>query len=694
MMECKKIWISGNSQQGKTTTLAEKITQLHGVNNNPSSLREKPLILGINYQGIKHLREKLLTLNPRLNYGRIRTPFGLMIEDVTLFYPLICEKLGLNVCLPFRLRPETEQELATQLWHNHLSPELLSIFGGEYNCVRRILDFMALATAAGINSAAIPSCLKQSPFRDAFPCESMIDKIGELILSWRSWCLERGLLSYGLIYELFGDCLLSSSLYQNYLINSYSGIFVDDIDDFPAVMVGLCKLFLNHDKNSVFTFNNTGKVRLGLNADPDYIFQELFCFCDQENLSELDLNSAQLKLDDILLSYLNSNVVLSEKLPSRVKAIVTDTRSDLLKSVVDFILKSIKNREVKPDDIVIIAPGLDEIARYTFLEYFTSHNIKIRFLHEQKPLITQPIIRSILTLITFLYPNLGRLIHQSAIAEMLVILSGEKIDLVRGNLLVDNCYFADLVNPLLLPADSFSRWDRLSYDSLLAYENIREWLKQTQGKIMENKLNFLGVMDKIITDFFPPSEVLTQNQLLTLKEFQETALHFWQIQQQLNHHNLTEILTQFITLLRKGTITGNPLILEEKTPEGENSPYQAITISSIYQYRAYRGCHLWQFWLDSSSPYWGLTQQLFGASAFLHPQKSSLCININDNQVRSNPVKGMSVESEEETIQRIIRDLSARSKEKIFLCHSNLSIDGIEQTGKLRNLINKAELVD
>ena len=58
--------------------------------------------------------------------------------------------------------------------------------------------------------------------------------MGELLLLWRKWCLERGLLTYGLIYELYWRYLLPNPKYQQHLTNRYQAVFADDVDDYPS----------------------------------------------------------------------------------------------------------------------------------------------------------------------------------------------------------------------------------------------------------------------------------------------------------------------------------------------------------------------------------------------------------------------------------------------------------------------------
>ncbi len=47
------------------------------------------------------------------------------------------------------------------------------------------------------------------------------EKVGELIIKWRDWSLERGLLSYGIIYELYWRYLFPDSRYQQQLLKRF-----------------------------------------------------------------------------------------------------------------------------------------------------------------------------------------------------------------------------------------------------------------------------------------------------------------------------------------------------------------------------------------------------------------------------------------------------------------------------------------
>jgi hypothetical protein len=103
----------------------------------------------------------------------------------------------------------------------------------------------------------------------------------------------------------------------------------------------------------------------------------------------------------------------------------------------------------------------------------------------------------------------------------------------------------------------------------------------------------------------------------------------------------------------------------------------AITISNIFQYRSLRSSHRWQFWLDVSSSFWeqGGAATLFAAPLFLKQWNGRTWMPEDDYAMNK------------QRLQRIIRDLLGRATEKVFLCHSDLAVNGTEQMGALFPLV-------
>ena len=682
----KSLWIEGASRSGKTTYLVKEFSNWVRAQNIKQGRLFQPqdgivspiLVLAANNSNRRELRD-LLTEAIDGTYPLIcKTPIGYIADEVNLFWPLIFEQLAIKAQFPLRLRPETEQELATNLWREEADWEILIKADGEYRFVRKTLDLLQLAGAAGIAPEDISSILLQG-LSDFTEDTNVYLRMGELALAWRDWCLERSLLTYGIIYELYWRYLLVAPKYQKHLAQRHQVIFADDVDDYPAIAKDLLAWFLDRDIKGVFTYSPQGQVRVGLNADPHYL-KLLSRSCQVIQLPE-ENNSEAITLATQLVT----ENAYGASLPSIIESIQTISRAELLRTTAQSIIRDVE-KGVKPEEIAIIAPGLDEIGRYTLIEILSAQGIAVTPINEQRPLIGSPAVRAILTLMALIYPGIGQLVDRDGIAEMLTILSQTnvegkltpQIDPVRAGLLADHCYNFNPEFPELQSMESFSRWDRLGNQSAVAYQNIGNWIesnkKEQLAKCYQTPAIFIS---KAIAYFLGEPQTIPSNTFAALKELIETAQHYWEVDRRLRQMKpslQTQAVTvaNFITLLRRGTITANPQRNNQfATPEN------AISLATIFQYRSLRTTHRFQYWLDAGSPLWlqGGAATLFGAPLFLRSWHGQGWLPEDQYAM------------DEARLQRIIHDLLGRVTEKVILCHSDLGVNGTEQMGVLFPLV-------
>ncbi len=781
-MQARSIWITGPTRSGKTTRLVEQyrlwvemfrsemspldrlsLSTAAGVpaqgsggaggqknrsTQNPKSkiqnpksdlppLPSKPGMLVFAANGWVELADLLAAATPAPYPVHSTTPLRFFRDQVILFWPLLIQQLNLRAQFPLRLRPETEQELATWLWRPELDAGTLRQEGvSETRQVRRTLDLLQLAAASGTPVEDIPLILQQG-LAEREDSPGMPAGAGELLLRWRSWCLERGLLTYGIICELYWRHLLPDPTYRQHLTRRFRAVLADDVDEYPAIARHLFDFLLDAGCAGAFTYNPDGAVRLGLDADPEYL-AGLAGRCEVETLTGQSGLAKVLGEPAVELA-VNSLTVYGNSFPldDSVRLIQTTSRAQLLRRTAEIVIDAVKSGQVQPQDIAVITPGLDAIARYTLMEILGSKGIAVEPLNEQRPLASSPVIRALLTLLALVYPGLGRLVDRDAVAEMLVVLSrqseggtgtrehgrgGEKedeispftldtsgltlqtrspltadIDPVRAGLLVDHCFYPDIEHPRLLPVTAFPRWDRLGYRATRAYEEIVGWLK-TQRLQLEQRLipSPVSVIDRAIQQFMWRGGNLPYDQLTALRELIKIALHYWEVDGRLRQSSdRTGMLDaggdcgagasvsdahstgveQFIQLLRRGTISASPYPKLPVWPTGG-----AVTLGTIFQYRFNRKFHRWHFWLDAGSPLWQSSGEAVRFGAFLFLQ-SRFGRPWGEEEA---------IFADEARLRRILLDLLGRAGERLFLCHSDLAVSGQEQTGPLLSLVNAA----
>ncbi|MEH2438138.1 MAG: recombinase family protein [Nostoc sp.] len=722
-MVSHSVWIVGTSRSGKTARLVEqfcswvqpekqyvesfytkKSGRKKGVHT-PEFLYLKQtepgvLVLAANDDNRREFGDIIVTSTLGKYPVRAKTPLGFFQDEVILFWPLLINSLSLKAQFPVRLRPETEQELATKLWRPQLDEEILRVAGvNESRLVRRILDLLQLAAYSGLPCEDIAQILTRGLGENTTTLEP--EFLASLLLDWRNWCLERGLLTYGIITELYSQHLLSDRNYQQHLTKRYQAVLADDVDDYPSVARLLFELLLDQGAVGAFSYNPDGAVRLGLGADPNYL-EGLAERCRVEILTGPPPESLGEQAKQMVELLTEPMVLLS--LPKTVHSIQTTSRAQLLRQTAEVIADAIQSQQIEPEEVAIIAPGLDAIARYTLVEILVKQNIQVESLNDQRPLISSPVIRALLTMLALVYPGLGRLVDRDAVAEMLVVLSRKQqtpenstdamnrvsrtdamnrvstnIDPVRAGLIADYCFVPHPDRPNLLPVSAFERWDRIGYAATTAYSEILQWLEQQRSQ-QELRLipSPISLLDRAIQRFLWNGSNLPYEQLAALRELLETAQHYWEIDTRLRQIAPVETtphttIIEFIQLLRRGTITANPYPVR---PIG--GARKAVTLATIFQYRSSRRSHRWHFWLDAGSPLWakGGAATLFGAPFFLRDRLGEPW-TAEDEKL-----------AEEQRLQRILTDLLSRVSKRVYLCHSDLAVNGQEQLGPLLPLVN------
>lgn len=487
--------------------------------------------------------------------------------------------------------------------------------------------------------------------------------------------------------------LLHNDLYQQQLRRRYRAVLADDVDDYPAIAHDLFAVLLDMGLAGCFTYNPDGALRQGLGADPDELAQ-LAQRCQVE--TRMPTPGSSLGADWGLTLWQRVSAPLGGiDLPDTVQSIQTVSRAALLRQTAEVICGAVRRGEVAPQEIAILGPGLDAIARYTLREILTRRGIDVTVLNDQQPLMSSPAIRALMVMMALVYPRLGRLIDRDAIAEMLVVLSQYPsveaayslqfaIDPVRAGLLTDHCFRPDPSHPTLLPITVYDRWDRLGFRATESYTRLCQWVQEQQQQQQQRLISSpVVLLDRAIQYFFFGGSHLPYDQLAALRELMETAQHFWDVEARLRQAGPTETsvsdtVESFIHLIQGGTITADPYPVGQR--QGVSS---AVTLATLYQYRANRSCHRWQFWLDAGSALW-LTggSPLFGAPLFWrhrpnHPWSAAEELQISGDRLRRN-----------------VFDLMGRATERIFLCHSDLATTGQEQNGPLLGLVNTVRSAD
>lgn len=681
-------WCEGPTGSGKTAWLLQHLLDWL-AQTGPESLApgQSLLVFAANGDNRLVLNDRLTPLAPGRVTVLTTTPTAFMQAEVILFWPLLLPQLGPLPQFPLRLRPENEQELASRFWQGTWAQGLPVVEGWlPEQTVRRSLDFLQMAAAAGIPAEDLPTLLSEG-IPAGFAPAATWRAIGDALVAWRDWCLSQSLLTYGVMTELYWRHLLPQPTYQRQLLDRYAGLWLDDLDEYPAVTAQWLQVFIDRQRPVALTWNPYGKVRLGLGADPDRL-ESLKTQCQVVDLAGSPTHSLADHWLEPMLEGVFNPLARAASFPC-CQSLQTTSRGELLRQMAETIITAVQSGAVAATEVAIIGPGLDAIARYTLIEILSRQGLPVASLNDQRPLIHSPLVRSLLTLLAFIYPGLGHLLEPAAVAEMLMVLSyspqspegswveGLQIDPVRAELLVDHCFAPHLEQPELLPVERFDRWDRLGYKATHSYNQLGQWIDQQRQQRQQRLIpGVVAMLDRAIQNFYGGGYQLPADQLSALRELMETAQHYWRVEER-QHPSPAQppaALERFIQLLRQGTVTANPF--PAQSLPGNR---RGVTIATVFQYRQQRLRHRWQFWLDAGSARWLTgTDNLFGFPIFLQ--------SYGGRPWRTDGIEAL----HRDRLERILRDLLGRTTEQVILCHSDLAVSGQEQVGPLLPLVMAA----
>lgn len=695
------IWVAGPARSGKTQALLDALGDWLAARSPASDPALDPAIdpaigiLALAAPGGSRpaLDDRLTPVVAARSPLTCTTPMGWAETEVRRFYPWLAQTFGVSARPPILLRSENEQELATVLWAPLLeSVDLAPSVAAGDRAVRQLLDWYQLAASAGLPCDDALGERLMGGFQETDLANRRLASIAATaIAQWRRWCLGRGLLTYGLATELYYGHLLPQGFYRDRLRQRFGFFLADDGDDYPGAAVELLGALLDCGIPGAIAFGTDGAVRLGLGADPETLgtlADRCTAIAPAGGPQSWSRPLAE-RLADFVLDpgpWLDLEEGLGALLPQaasgrdRLTLLSHPSRLQLLEGIADQIALDLSTGHAAAD-IAIIAPGLDHTARHLLSQCLAERHIPLRPLNVQDPLIERPPIRALMTLLALVYAeDLGRLIDPLDVAQLLVTLSRSPrspqgaIDPVRAGLLVDTCFDGDRHRPRLLPPDTLDRWDRLGHRAFDTYEQIRTWIETRRDRRdAADPTGPLQCLEAAIAHFLRP--ISDANDLHDLQELLEAAHRHWAIATALDPQRTTPAIAiagRFIRLMQRGAITANPLPASRLLPATN-----AITLATIFQYRISHQAHPLHYWLDISSPLW-----LQGGSAVL--TGADLLLRSWDGT----PITAERTDQRDrQRLARLLRDLLARCRDRLTLCHSDLATNGQEPTGPLRPLV-------
>jgi len=673
-----KLFLHGLAGTGKTTAGVSWLKRLlkSGIPAHQILVFVPQRALAEPYQD--SMRDDLFQVHSLIN---TMTLGGLARRMIDLFWPMIGRDTG--VASPNQPPQFLTLETA-QYYMAHIVRPLMDEEGyfGNLTINRnriysQILDNLNKAAVVGFSNQEIGNRLKAAWIGDIAQF-NIYDDVQACASRFQYFCLEHNLLDFSLQVEIFIKLLWPTPICRTHLTHSYRHLIVDNIEEDTPVSHDILSEWLPDFDSALMIFDEEAGYRYFLGADVQSAFS-LKRKC--QRVIEFKQNLVNAAGISQIKAGVRHAVAQLEGMPQENKPELNLLKSGLVipkdnnkyfPDMVKWVAEQIKilvDEGVPPGEIVVLAPFMPDVLRFTLSNQLDEYNIPHISHRPSRALRDEPATQAMLTLASAAFPAWKMLPKRINIAFALMqVIDG--LDFVRAQLLTAYAYDENAENFPLRPFEAvpIGVRDRITYRVGERYDLLQNWLKAPQNSNSDT-------LDFFLSRMF--GEVLSQpgfgfhNDLdsgNTIANLIESIQKFrWVVGDQIPKERFS-IGKEYIQMVQDGVIAAQYI----RTWEGEKN--NAVFLSPAYTFLISNHPVDVQFWLDVGSPSW--YQRL--EQPLTHPYVLS-----------RHWIQGDVWDAEKEmyaaqkSLQRLAIGLLNRCREKVYLGISELDVRGYENRGLL-----------
>ena len=412
----------------------------------------------------------------------IFTVGGLAQRMVDLFWPMIAEEAG----FAHPDEPPTFLTLETaQYYMAHLVRPLLdqgyfeSVVIDRNRLYSQIIDNLNKAAVVGFPHTEIGERL-QVAWRGEQSQKRIYDEAQACATRFREICLAHNLLDFSLQLEVFVKHLWSLPLCRDYLLETYTHLIVDNVEEDTPVAHDLLGEWIPHCRSALLIYDTDGGYRRFLGADPEsgYALRDL---CEERiAFTESFVTSPELRT---FADHLAGSLRREKRTPAEgVRSVLVYEPHryypQMLDWVADQIAELVNEQGVPPGEIVVLVPFLSDALRFSLSNRLEQRNVPTRSHRPSRSLREESATRALLTLAAIAHPKWGICPTRFDVAYGLMQ-AIDGMDLVRAQLLAEIVYRVREGEPTLGSFDQIDpdMKDRLTYLLGERYETLRAWIE-------------------------------------------------------------------------------------------------------------------------------------------------------------------------------------------------------------------------
>jgi len=710
-----KIFLEGPAGTGKTTTgVARLLTYLdNGVSAHSILILTPQRTLGAPYYEAVR--------SPKIDAGgeiTLLTIGGLAQRMVDLFWPLIAEDAGFHQPEepPTFLTLETAQYTMARIVGPLLDEGYFeSVTIDRNRLYSQIIDNLNKAAVVGFPYTEIGPRLKAA-WGGEQGRERIYEQAQVCANHFRHYCLEHNLLDFSFQVEVFLKHLWTRPICRDYLMDRYSYLLVDNVEEDVPVTHDLLREWIRSAQSAFLIYDHEAGYRRFLGADPKGAYA-LHDLCDEEvTFDESLVMAPELQAFGDALTGSMDRLPTSAASSADVREALTYEYERYHPEMLDWITKQIdelvNQRGVPPGEIVVLAPFLSDALRFSLTSRLAGKEIPTRSHRPSRALREEPATHCLLTLAAIAHPEWKMAPSRFDVAYALMQ-AIEGMDLVRAQLLADIVYRVKEDAPTLSSFDRIrsEMQERLTYVLGERYEGLRTWIEEyvndTPRVSAEDAPSHPGVgasgeasdqAEPEPDDGYPPFDHFLSRLFGELLSQPGYGFH--------RDYDSAEVAANLVESVRKfrwatdGTrfLEDNPISLGEEyirmVEDGviaaqyirswQLEPEDAVLLAPAYTFIIRNRAVDYQFWLNVGGRGWW--ERLY--QPLTHPYVLSRHWPPADRGDATWTDRD-EVEAREEALYRLSQGLIRRCRRKIYLGLSQLGEQGYEQKGPLLQAIQR-----
>jgi hypothetical protein len=666
-----KIFLEGPAGTGKTTVGIERMLQLMntGVPGNtilvfvPQRTLGTPYLDALNTPGV--VAGGMVT---------VITISGLAQRMVDLYWPSISEKAGFYKpdAPPTFLTLETAQYYMAHLVRPLLAEGLFSSVTIDRNRIySQIIDNLNKAAVIGFPYQEIGDRLRSAWSGE--PVQSRVYEDAQTCATvFREYCLKNNLLDFSLQIEVFWHYLWRSQVCNEYLMNSFRHLIIDNVEEDVPLTHDLLSDWLPQAESCLVIYDSDAGYRRFLGADPLSAHQ-LSKQCTKTIMfNESFVTSREIRA---LTAYLK-NTLLRRNSPlpkiDPLPALIHQSHTyypQMLDWISDEIETLITNEGILPKDIVVLAPFLSDSLRFSIVNRLENKNIPVKTHRPSRSLREEPAALCLLTIASIAHPDWGFLPTKFDVAYSLMQ-AIEGMDLIRAKILADIIYRVRDGIPTLFAFDQIipSAQERISFLLGEKYDHLRLWLEEYHQSSPAELDQFIRMLfGEVLSQpgygfhFNFDMGQVTANLVESIRKFRKVA-----------GENLAKVGIplgkKYIEMVHDG------IIAAQYIPRWQAQHEDAVFIAPAYTFLINNYPVDIQFWLDVGNRSWA--ERLY--QPLTHPYVLSR--NWTKNKIWTDAEE---VETSEQGLYALVYGLMNRCRRKVYLGLTEYNEQGYEQRGPL-----------